>query len=121
MLRMRPTHPDREDIRLENVLAAFANPLRMAVIHVIAQGGEHPCNAVLPQVGKSTMTHHYRILRESGVARQSHVGREYKLSLRRDDLDARFPGLLDSLLRSIDGDEATLATITAYRSVAPLA
>lgn len=116
---MQPQHPSRDDIRLENVLAALANPLRMAVVQVIAQGGEHPCNGVLPQVGKSTMTHHYRILRDSGVAWQSHVGREYKLSLRREDLDARFPGLLDALLAPMSADPLTVAAINQYREVVP--
>lgn len=116
---MQPTHPERRAIRLESVLSAFAHPLRLAVIQVIADEGEHPCNSVLPQVGKSTMTHHYRILRESGVAVQSHVGREYKLSLRREDLDARFPGLLDSVLASIREDPLTRAAVAEYRAVVP--
>ena len=116
---MQPQHPARDDIRLENVLAALGNPLRLAVVQVIAQGGEHHCNAVLPQVSKSTMTHHYRVLRESGVAYQSHVGREYKLSLRREDLDARFPGLLDSILAPLDNDPLTAQSIAQYRQVVP--
>lgn len=116
---MLPHHPSREEIRIENVFSAFASPLRIAVIQVIAQGGEHPCNGVLPQVTKSTMTHHYRVLRESGVAWQSREGREYKLSLRREDLDARFPGLLDSMLEAADHDPETRKAVAEYRSVIP--
>ena len=116
---MQPQHPARDDIRLENVLAALGNPLRLAVVQVIAHAGEHHCNAILPQVSKSTMTHHYRVLRDSGVARQSHVGREYKLSLRREDLDARFPGLLDAILEPLDNDPLTEQSIAQYRQIVP--
>ncbi len=51
------------------------------------------------EVAKSTMTHHWRVLRDSGVIWQRPQGRENMISLRREDLDARFPGLLDTLLK----------------------
>ncbi|UOO81219.1 helix-turn-helix domain-containing protein [Uruburuella testudinis] len=99
-------HPAREQIRLENVLVALGNPLRLAAVRMIAEGGPHPCCAVLPGVPKSTMTHHWRILRDSGVVWQIRHGREYQLSLRREDLDARFPGLLASVLAALAEDAA---------------
>ncbi|MET9450184.1 ArsR/SmtB family transcription factor [Streptomyces cinerochromogenes] len=55
---------------------------------------------------KSTMTHHWRVLRESGVIWQHPSGRENLLSLRREDLDARYPGLLDAVLAGAADDEA---------------
>lgn len=104
---MMTNHPDRDQIRLENVLAALGNPLRLTVVRVLANGGEFACSAVLHGIPKSTLTHHWRVLRDSGVIWQRPYGRENLLSLRRDDLDARFPGLLDSLLNAVDQDPAT--------------
>ncbi|KLD74853.1 helix-turn-helix transcriptional regulator [Xanthomonas hyacinthi] len=104
---MTPNHPDRDQIRLENVLTALGNPLRLTVVRVLASGGEHPCSAVLQGIPKSTLTHHWRVLRDSGVVWQRPYGRENLLSLRREDLDARFPGLLDSLLGAVQNDALT--------------
>ncbi|WP_433602958.1 hypothetical protein ACQPXH_15080 [Nocardia sp. CA-135953] len=47
---------------------------------------------------KSNVTHHYRVLRDVGIIRQRPSVRETLQSLRRNDLDARFPGLLDSVI-----------------------
>ncbi len=107
---MTANHPDRDQIRLENVLAALGNPLRLTVVRMLAGGGEHACSAVLQGIPKSTLTHHWRVLRDSGVIWQRPDGRENLLSLRRDDLDARFPGLLDSLLRAVQDDPLTTET-----------
>ncbi|MBC3466844.1 helix-turn-helix domain-containing protein [Pseudomonas sp. RW10S2] len=107
-------HPKRRDIRLESVLAALGSPLRLAALRMIAEGGEHPCNAVLPTVKKSTLTHHFRILRDSGVVWQRRVGQSYQLSLRREDLDARFPGLLDAILAPLQYDPLTRASLSDY-------
>jgi hypothetical protein len=66
----------------------------------LADGSEQSCNALRQEeVAKSTMTHHWRVLRDSGVIWQRPQGRENMISLRREDLDARFPGLLDTLLK----------------------
>ena len=96
---MIANHPEREQIRLENVLFALGNPLRLEIIRILADGSEQSCNALRHEdVAKSTMTHHWRVLRDSGVIWQRPQGRENLISLRREDLDARFPGLLDTLL-----------------------
>ncbi|MEU2437285.1 ArsR/SmtB family transcription factor [Streptomyces rubradiris] len=102
-------HPDRDQIRIESVLSALGSPVRLAVVRVLDAGGEHNCGSVLGLLGitaKSTMTHHWRVLRESGVIWQHPSGRENLLSLRRDDLDARYPGLLDAILAGAGDDEA---------------
>ncbi|MEV8633662.1 helix-turn-helix transcriptional regulator [Streptosporangium sp. NPDC051023] len=102
-------HPEREQILLENVLSALGNPLRLHVVRVLAAGGEHNCSNVLEGVSKSTLTHHWRVLRESGVIWQRPSGRENLLSLRREDLDARFPGLLDVLLEAVNSGASSVA------------
>lgn len=93
-------HPEPEQIQLENVLFALGNPLRLAIVRRLADGSELSCNALRPaDVVKSTMTHHWRVLRDSGVIWQRAQGRENMISLRREDLDARFPGLMAILLK----------------------
>ncbi len=63
---------------------------------------------MLKNVSKSTLTHHWRVLRDSGVIWQRPSGRENLLSLRREDLDARFPGLLDALIGAVRTDAEAL-------------
>ncbi|EPH44044.1 helix-turn-helix domain-containing protein [Streptomyces aurantiacus] len=102
-------HPERDQIRVDGVLTALGNPLRLSVIRLLDAGGDHNCTSVLNTLGvpaKSTMTHHWRVLRESGVIRQRPSGRENLLTLRREDLDARYPGLLDAILAGARADEA---------------
>lgn len=99
---MIANHPEPQQIRLENVLFALGNPLRMEVVRILANQGEQACGTLLKGLAKSTMTHHWRVLRESGVIWQRPNGRENLLSLRREDLEARFPGLLESLLAAME-------------------
>ena len=114
---MTSFHPEREQIRLENVLAALGNPIRLMIVHVLARGGERTCGSVLTGVSKSTLTHHWRVLRDSGIIWQKPSGRENLLSLRKEDLDARFPGLLDGVLNATKDDEVTAQTLLQYTRV----
>ncbi|WP_424636642.1 ArsR/SmtB family transcription factor [Embleya sp. AB8] len=91
-------HPDTDRIELVDVLAALGHPLRLAIVRALASGEEMFCGAILPEVPRSSLTHHWRALRESGVIRQRPAGRKLYLTLRRDDLEARFPGLLALVL-----------------------
>jgi len=91
-------HPAAADIELVDVLAALGHPVRLAIAQALASGEERFCGEILPDIPKSSMTHHWRALREGGVLRQRKDGRKYYLTLRRGDLDARFPGLLDLVL-----------------------
>lgn len=111
---MLANHPERERILLENVLNALGNPLRLSVVRALAAGEERACGSLLQGQPKSTMTHHWRVLRDSGVIWQRPIGRENLLSLRREDLDARFPGLLDALLGAMAQDPLTETTTRAH-------
>jgi DNA-binding transcriptional ArsR family regulator len=94
-------HPTRDQLRVEDVLSALGNPLRLTVVKILATEGERRCGTLLgPELSKSTLTHHWRVLRDSGIIWQRPSGRENLLSLRRDDLEARFPGLLDAILNA---------------------
>ncbi|GAA2202789.1 hypothetical protein GCM10009787_63170 [Streptomyces bangladeshensis] len=114
-------HPERDRIRIESVLSALGSPVRLAAVRVLDAGGEHNCTSVLELLGitaKSTMTHHWRVLRESGVIWQHPSGRENLLSLRRDDLDARYPGLLDAVLAGA-AEDAALENASASAPAGP--
>ncbi len=93
-------HPPRDEIRLESVLHALSDPTRMHIAYTLATRGEVACSVIDCDVSKSTTTHHYRVLREAGVISQVYRGTSKLNALRRDDLDARFPGLLDSILHA---------------------
>jgi DNA-binding transcriptional ArsR family regulator len=91
-------HPLREDIRIEAVLQALADPVRLRIVREIADRREMACGGLDLPVSKSTLTHHYRVLREAGIIHQRPVGTSKVNTLRRDDLDALFPGLLTGIL-----------------------
>lgn len=93
-------HPERADIDLHGVLFALSDPERLAIARQLADGpldmGE--CALSDPSMPKSTKSHLMKVLRESGVIRNDANGRGRRLTLRREDLDARFPGLLSAVL-----------------------
>ena len=92
------SHPERDAIELSAVLQALSDPMRLIVVIALSDGDERTCKSIDLPVVKSTCTHHFRVLREAGVIRQRHEGTSRMNSLRRADLDARFPGLLDAVL-----------------------
>jgi DNA-binding transcriptional ArsR family regulator len=93
-------HPPADSLELTGVLHALADPVRLEIVHALASGCEVRCGAFELPVTKSTRTHHFRVLRESGVIEQQTAGTAVVNRLRRDDLDRRFPGLLDSVLNA---------------------
>ena len=95
-----------EEVALEDVLHALSDPVRLRIVAAIADAGELTCGAVDVPVTKSTCTHHFRVLREASVITQRQVGTARLNSLNRADLDARFPGLLDTILRAAVADRA---------------
>ncbi|RVX46818.1 ArsR family transcriptional regulator [Nonomuraea polychroma] len=98
-MRLLP-HPATEDIELTEVLRALADPVRLEIVARLSVAGELNCTVAGDDLGvhKSTASHHYRTLREAGVVLTKQEGRLKFMSLRRDDLETRFPGLLDSIL-----------------------
>jgi DNA-binding transcriptional ArsR family regulator len=90
------TQPARAELELAAVLHALSDPMRLRIVAALAATDEQPaCGAFDLPVTKSTCTHHFKVLREAGVIRQRDEGTRRLNRLRRDDLDARFPGLLD--------------------------
>jgi DNA-binding transcriptional ArsR family regulator len=92
-------HPSREELEIATVLHALSDPQRLRIVRRLAVSDEPcQCGSFPLEVTKSTLTHHFRVLRESGVIAQQVAGTSKLNSLRREDLDARFPGLLDAVL-----------------------
>ncbi len=105
----RLPHPPREEIRLETVLQALSDPMRLSIVRELAAGGDElSCSHFDLPVTKSTTTHHFRVLRESGVIRQVYRGTAKMNGLRTDDLDALFPGLLGTVLDAAGRQAARL-------------
>ncbi|MFD9304346.1 ArsR/SmtB family transcription factor [Streptomyces sp. NPDC060048] len=103
-------HPEAAEIRLEDVLHALSDPVRLAIVRdLAATDAELACSYFELPVTKSTTTHHFRVLRESGVVRQCYRGTAKLNGLRRTDLAELFPGLLDSVLTAAAAEEARLA------------
>ncbi|MFI8827022.1 ArsR/SmtB family transcription factor [Streptomyces sp. NPDC053431] len=93
--------PDAADIELVKVLHALGDPVRLHLLGVYASGEQYSCAPDTLGIGhlhKSTVSHHMRILREAGVTSTRVVGRNRFVRLRRAELDARFPGLLDAVI-----------------------
>jgi DNA-binding transcriptional ArsR family regulator len=91
-------HPDIEEMDLGTIFAALADPHRRRVVEELCAEGEdieRTCASFPLNLSKSTLTHHFRILRESGLIRQNDYGNSRKVRLRRAELESRFPGLLD--------------------------
>jgi DNA-binding transcriptional ArsR family regulator len=93
-----PHHPARRELELSAVLHALSDPARLEIVRRLAGGDEPPCGTFELGLSKATLSHHFRVLRESGVVRTRPEGRKRLLSLRTDDLEVRFPGLLDAVL-----------------------
>lgn len=91
--------PGRDEIRIEAVLQALGDPVRLQFVRALADApGGAACGEVPLPVSKSTRTHHLRTLREAGVVTVRTEGTRRISTLRRADLDARYPGLLDGVL-----------------------
>jgi DNA-binding transcriptional ArsR family regulator len=106
--------PRGESINLADVLHALSDPTRLLVVAQLDDVGEQLCGALRVSVAKSTLSQHLRVLRRSGVTHTRPTGTQRWLSLRRDELDARLPGLLDSVLASVSqGDPSDDAPVVA--------
>jgi DNA-binding transcriptional ArsR family regulator len=104
----RFAHPDIEEIRLHDVLFALCDPTRLAIAATLADGAEHGCGGLAGDTPKSTMSHHLKILREAGITSTRPEGMRCRVSLRRGDLERRFPGLIDLVLRQARQESARL-------------
>lgn len=110
-----PLHPTREQIELPMVLDCLSDPIRLAIVYQLAQqervSSELCCGDFNGLAGKSNLAYHFAKLRECGLMLTRVAGTNRFMRLRREDLDARFPGLLDAVLKSAAKDADRLQLI----------
>ncbi|HTH52463.1 MAG TPA: helix-turn-helix domain-containing protein [Edaphobacter sp.] len=94
-----PKEPLRDELLLTAVLYALSDEVRLGIVRQLAEGGEQPCGVFEVDRPKSSLSHHFRVLRESGVVTTRKDGKLLMNTLRRGDLNARFPGLLKAVLK----------------------
>ena len=115
--------PAVEDLQLPRVLAALAEPNRLATVQYVARSDEACCSEVIQEAGlsmtKSTCSHHLRILREAGVLTKRIQGTKGYTKLRKDDLDRRFPGLIDAIIDAENQDPSLERSRGSVSSVTP--
>jgi DNA-binding transcriptional ArsR family regulator len=96
--RTELAHPERNAFDVLDVLHALSDPTRMTIVATLRADPERACGTFPVDVAPSTLTHHFRVLREAGVIRQREDGNRRWTTLRAHDLNARFPGLLDAIM-----------------------
>ena len=107
-LIMKPIfHPDIEDVAAADVFAALADPIRLGILVALADVPEVDktrCSSFTEFASPSLLSYHFAKLREAGITRFRVEGTSRFISIRREDLDRRFPGLLDSVLETARRD-----------------
>ncbi|EZP56117.1 MULTISPECIES: ArsR/SmtB family transcription factor [Sphingomonas] len=103
---MRPLiHPAIDDVRPEAILHALSDPARAAIFARIMRAGCVEACSALAAVGdrvipKSSLSNHFKILREAGLIRSERAGVEVRNHSRWDEIEARFPGLLPGIINA---------------------
>ena len=106
--------PDPGEMTLIAVMGALSDPIRVGLVRVLADGRERGWGELRAPVAKSTLSHHLRVLRDAGITRTRQDGTRCFVAIRRSELDARFPGLLDAVISAAHNDgvgtQVSLAT-----------
>ncbi|HZE39710.1 MAG TPA: metalloregulator ArsR/SmtB family transcription factor [Stackebrandtia sp.] len=103
-------HPPADQISLPQVLAALADPIRLGVVRLLADGSERGWNELRAPIAKSTLSHHMRVLRDAGITRTRVEGTRCFVRLRDKELESRFPGLVSTVIGNAEdvGTDVTL-------------
>lgn len=109
IVRMRPLkHPSADELILERVLYALSDPVRLDIVRRLADVHAASCGDLDGGRPKSTVSHHFRVLREAGLIRTESAGATHMNQLRRAELDVRFPGLIAAILGQRTADRAEI-------------
>jgi DNA-binding transcriptional ArsR family regulator len=97
--REKIVHPDVSALDLATIMRTLGDPVRLEIVRLLADGREHLCGELSQalEIPASTGSYHLKLLREAGVTRARAEGTQRLISLRADDLNARFPGLVNVL------------------------
>lgn len=93
------THPSIKEVTIDSVLYALSDPIRRSIVIKLLGCKDMNCSkAACTELPPSTISFHYKVLRESGLVRSEKKGVEVMNSIRRVEIDKRFPGLLEAIL-----------------------
>lgn len=92
------SHPEINSVEVDDVLKALADPTRRRIVRLLIAEGDRPCGTFGLSIAASTLSHHFRTLRKAGILRQYDDGRQRMNTLRLDELETRFPGLVRAVL-----------------------
>ncbi len=101
--------PDLEAVSLAAMMAALGDPVRVAIVRSLSTCGEATCGAFDVGVSKATRSHHFKVLREAGLTRTRAEGTHRYVTLRREEVDVRFPGLLGAVLAAAEAEPGLIA------------
>ncbi len=88
---------------LQTVLAALSDPVRLEMVRRLVEADSVvQCSLLYDDIGKSTASHHFKILREAGVTERQSIGGLAHQKLRREELESAFPGLLTSIVTALE-------------------
>lgn len=96
---MRPfKHPAAAEFELGRVLYALSDPIRLDIVRRLAEAGQASCGELDGGRPKSSVSHHFRVLRDAGLVYTRTIGTTHINTLRREEMQTRFPGLLETIL-----------------------
>jgi DNA-binding transcriptional ArsR family regulator len=104
---MHADEPELDAMSLAAVMGALSDPVRVRMVRALADGCEMTCGAFELGISKATRSHHFKVLREAGLTHTRSEGTHRHVSLRRTDVDARFPGLLEAVLAAAEREAGT--------------
>jgi DNA-binding transcriptional ArsR family regulator len=104
-MRHPQQHPDLNQMKLTEVMAALSDPIRVGLVRLLSDGVERGWGELRAPVAKSTLSHHLRVLRNAGITRTREEGTRCFVTLRRADFDARFPHLMDAVLDAAGSED----------------
>ena len=108
---MHIDEPELEAVSLAAMMAALSDPVRVAIVRELDVRGEASCGACEVGVSKATRSHHFKVLREAGLTHTRAEGTHRHVSLRREAVDERFPGLLSAVLAAAEGEALALTAV----------
>jgi Predicted transcriptional regulators len=100
--------PSIDQLSLSAILNALGDPIRLQIVKKLACGAEKTCSCCEIDMPKSALSHHFKVLREAGIIHVRIEGKQRFLSIRFNDLEQRFPGLLKAVIKSIEPPMANI-------------
>ncbi|MDP3777155.1 helix-turn-helix transcriptional regulator [Methylotenera sp.] len=98
-------HPTIEQVELTDIMYALADPTRLEIIALLAKAGKKlTCGEINLNRPKSSMSHHFKILRGAGLVQTLIEGTEHMNSLRFDEIEQKYPGVLSAVLKALTKD-----------------